>query len=225
MAGKIKVSFIVIAALLGVWLVTPVETQSAALQLIYGNNGGTIRPIAIDASGGVDASSDKLEDAAHTTADRMVPILGVRKDAAAQTTGADGDYSFVAVDAYGASFSRSDHPNRIRCNVTTSTATTLTALGGSCAAPGAGLSIYITDILFSASAAGIAADAHPTLKEGTGGTCGAGTAIVWQALTAAAIVVQDNRTVPIKLTANTELCWMSSTAGSKALVVSGYIAP
>jgi hypothetical protein len=87
------------------------------------------------------------------------------------------------------------------------------------------LSLYITDITFAASAAGIAADAFPTLKSGTGGTCGAATAVVWQALTAAAIVAVDNRTTPIKLPANNELCWIASTAGSKAIQVSGFIAP
>jgi hypothetical protein len=131
----------------------------------------------------------------------------------------------VGVDNYGALSARPDHPNRFNCIVTVSTATTLQAVGGSCATPGAGLSLYITDVLFAASAAGIAADAFPTLKSGTGGTCGAATVVVWQALTAAAIVAVDNRTVPIKLTAAHELCWISSTAGSKALQISGFIAP
>lgn len=118
-----------------------------------------------------------------------------------------------------------DHPNRIHCVVPVSTATTIQAVGGQCAAPGAGLSIYITDVYFSASAAGIAADAFPTIKSGTGGTCGSGTAVVWQALTAAATQSVDNRTIPIKITANNELCWITTTAGSKALQVSGFIAP
>jgi hypothetical protein len=124
-----------------------------------------------------------------------------------------------AIDTFG------DHPNRVHCVVTVSTATTIQAVGGSCIAPGAGLSLYITDVMFSASAAGIGADAFPTIKSGTGGTCGAATAVVWQALTAAAIVAIDNRTQPIKVTANNELCWISSTAGSKALQISGFIAP
>ena len=50
------------------------------------------------------------------------------------------------------------HPNHIKCQVTVSTATTIQAVGGSCAAPGAGLSIYITDIDFSTNAAAISAD-------------------------------------------------------------------
>ncbi len=114
---------------------------------------------------------------------------------------------------------------RFHCVVPVSTATTLTAVGGSCAAPGATNRLYITDIYFSASASGIAADAFPTLKSGTGGTCGTATAVVWQHLSAAAVNAVDNRSQPIPLTLNHELCWITSTAGSKTLQVSGYIAP
>lgn len=127
-------------------------------------------------------------------------------------------------DEDGVAMMRQDHPDRFRCTVTVSTATTIQAVGDSCAAPGANLSLYITDIMFSASAAGIAADAFPTLKYGTGGTCGTGTTVFWGALTAAAIVAVDNRSTPIKIPANNEICWISSTAGSKFLVISGYIA-
>lgn len=119
-----------------------------------------------------------------------------------------------------------DHPGRIRCTVAVSTATTVQAVGGSCVAPGATSSIYITDVKFGTSAAaGTAADSFPTLKSGTGGTCGAATAVVWQALTAANTTVVDNLTQPIKLTANHELCWIMTTAGSKTIDIVGYIAP
>lgn len=131
----------------------------------------------------------------------------------------------IVTDSTGALMARSDHTGRFHCTVTVSTATSLTAVGGSCAAPGAGQSLYVTDVVFAASAAGIAADAFPTLKYGTGGTCGTGTAVFWQALTAAAIVAVDNRTTPIKIPANNEICWISSTAGSKAIQISGFIAP
>jgi hypothetical protein len=125
----------------------------------------------------------------------------------------------------GVEYVRQDHPNRVHCTVAVSTATTIQAVGGSCAAPGAGLSLYITDIMFSSSAAGIAADAFPTLKYGTGGTCGTGTTVFWQALTAAAVIAVDNRSIPIKVPANNEICWITTTAGSKTVQVSGFIAP
>lgn len=119
------------------------------------------------------------------------------------------------------------HPNHIQCQQTISTATTLTAMGGSCAAPGAGLSIYITDISFSTNAAGITADSFNTLKSGTGGSCGTATAVIWQCMTTAATqaTCSQNLQTPIKVTANSEVCWINSTAGSKTVNIEGYIAP
>ena len=114
--------------------------------------------------------------------------------------------------------------SRFSCVVTTSTATTIQAVGGACVAPVDG-SLYVTDIYFAASAAGIAADAFPTLKYGTGGTCGAGTTVFWGALTAAAYVSGQSFVTPIRLPARNEMCWIESTAGSKFLVVNGYIGP
>lgn len=115
----------------------------------------------------------------------------------------------------------------IRCKATASTATTLTAFGGSCAAPGASLSLYITDITSSTNAAGIAADSYNTVKFGTGGTCGTGTTVLYAAMTAAAAqaTVSDHFTTPLKVTANNELCWINSTAGTKDFTISGFIAP
>jgi hypothetical protein len=123
---------------------------------------------------------------------------------------------------------RETHPNRFgfNCVVTVSTATTVQAVGGTCVAPGAGLSLYITDITFGTSAAaGTAADSFPTIKSGTGTTCGTGTAVVWQALTTANSSVVENRTTPIKVAANSDLCWIMTTAGSKTLQIAGFVAP
>lgn len=141
------------------------------------------------------------------------------------TSMSEADVSPLKVNPEGRLLVETDHPNRFRCTVTTSTATTLQAVGGSCAAPGAGLSLYVTDIFYSSSANGIAADAFPTLKYGTGGTCGSGTTVFWGALTAAAIVINQQFLTPIKIPANNELCWITSTAGSKFIVLNGYIAP
>lgn len=111
----------------------------------------------------------------------------------------------------------------IRCVVTVSTATTVQLVGGDCAArPNAAL--FITDILSSTNAAGIAADSYNTLKYGTGTVCGTGTTVIWFAMTPAATqsTVIDNRSYPIRLPQNTDLCWINSTAGSKAWVITGY---
>lgn len=173
------------------------------------------------------SSPVKTEDFASANGDWGSFTLGVRNDGGNTiTTSANGDYAQVSVDGYGVLWARSDHPNRINCLVPVSTATTLQAVGGSCVAPGAGLSIYISDIEFGTSAAaGTAADSFPTLKSGTGGTCGTGTAIIWQALTGANTTAVTNSTIPIKVAANSEVCWIMSTAGSKILQIRGFIAP
>jgi hypothetical protein len=116
--------------------------------------------------------------------------------------------------------------SNFRCTVTVSTATTIQAVGSSCVAPGAGLSIYLTGIQFSTSAASAtAADTMPTLKYGTGGTCGTGTTVFWLGLTTANSTLINNLITPIKIPANNEVCWIMTTAGTKALVLTGYIAP
>lgn len=117
--------------------------------------------------------------------------------------------------------------NPVICVVTVSTATTVQAFGAACLAGGRDVqyALYITDINFSASATGIAADAFPTLKYGTGTTCGTGTVIVWGELSASALVVPQQLKTPIRIPPNTDLCWISSTAGSKFIVITGYVAP
>lgn len=153
------------------------------------------------------------------------PTSAVRLFATHPTTGAAVHLLADAVNGLKMSVTSAAPGTRFHCVVPVSTATTIQAVGGSCAAPGATNRLYITDIYFSASASGIAADAFPTLKSGTGGTCGTATTVVWQHLSASAVNAVDNRSQPIPLTLNHELCWITSTAGSKALQVSGYIAP
>lgn len=112
----------------------------------------------------------------------------------------------------------------IRCVVTVSTATTIQAVGGDCAAK-VGQALFITDILSMTNASGIAADSYNTLKYGTGTTCGTGTTVIWFAMTPAATqtTVFDNSTYPIRLPQNVDLCWINSTAGSKGWVIKGYL--
>jgi hypothetical protein len=110
------------------------------------------------------------------------------------------------------------------CTVTASTATTLTAVGGSCVAPGASLSLYITDIEFGASAASsTTADSAPTIKYGTGGTCGTGTTVVWSGVQAANTMVASHFMAPLKIPHNNELCWIASVAGTKWGKITGYL--
>lgn len=109
------------------------------------------------------------------------------------------------------------------CVVTVSTATTIQAVGGDCAAT-AGFVHYVTGVNFSTNAGGIAADSFNTLKYGTGGTCGTGTTIWWGAMSPAATQAQTGEafTSPVRIPASNELCWINSTAGSKFLTITGY---
>ena len=156
----------------------------------------------------------------------FVNMAGLRVQTATPAAATATQPAPLTGDVYGVPYMRQDHPARFRCTVTVSTATTIQAVGGSCAAPGASLSLYITDIHFATSAAaGTAADSFPTLKYGTGGTCGTGTVVFWGALTTANSTVVNNLSTPIKIPANNEVCWIMTTAGSKFIVLEGYIAP
>ena len=114
----------------------------------------------------------------------------------------------------------------IRCVVAVSTAVTIPAVGAPCAAT-PNMALNITDILFATNAAGIAADSFNTLKYGTGTTCGTGTTVLWGAFTAAATQATNvmHFVTPLKLPQNVDLCWINSTAGSKFLVLSGFLSP
>lgn len=113
----------------------------------------------------------------------------------------------------------------VLCQVSNSGAAILTAFGGSCVAPGAGLSIYVTDIVASSTViSSTTADNYLEIKYGTGGTCGTGTTVVWSAYNLAFQPVVSGLTTPIKIPANNELCWMD-VVGNKSFVITGFIAP
>lgn len=116
--------------------------------------------------------------------------------------------------------------NQFRCTVTVSTATTVQAVGGDCAARNDSLKHYITGITASSSAAaGTAADSMMTLKYGTGTTCATGETVFWLALQAANTTVVDRFLTPIRIPAANDLCWINTTAGTKTWVITGYLAP
>lgn len=112
-----------------------------------------------------------------------------------------------------------------RCTVEASTATTAQALGGDCNGV-VGLAHYVTDIIASSSAAaGTTADSMMTLEYGTGTTCGTGTTRFWLALQGANTSIVQSFKTPIRIPDGNDMCWIMSTAGTKTLVITGYIAP
>lgn len=64
---------------------------------------GIVRLVHVDGAEGAKAVKElvRLEDAAHTSADPGVPVLGVRQDTAASLAGTDGDYTMPIFDASG----------------------------------------------------------------------------------------------------------------------------
>lgn len=83
------------------------------------------------------------------------------------------------------------------------------------AAPGASLSLYITDIVLSNGATA----GNITLLDGSGGTV---LFEIYPAINGGATISLRS---PIKLTANTALCITSTTVTTHSIFVSGYIAP
>lgn len=82
--------------------------------------------VQLGATGTGATSLGKAEDAAHTTGDAGVMMLGVRNDAAASQTSANGDYGAPSLDAAGRQFSYGGPVEEIVG--TASTVTTLTNL-------------------------------------------------------------------------------------------------
>jgi hypothetical protein len=148
-------------------------------------------------------------------------------DAASPTSvSTAGDLVALRASLQGRLMVMTDHPNRFHCTAINQSATTLTAFGAPCAAPGAGLSLYITSITASASViATTTADQFLEIKSGTGGTCGTGTAVVWAAYNLAFAPTTATFPTPIRVGTITELCWMHAATGSKTFIVDGYIAP
>lgn len=131
--------------------------------------------------------------------------------APANQVSADADVVRIAADRDGAIYTH-PHPPRIWHSAAEyTTAQTDTSLK---AAPGAGLSHYITDIYFAAN--GIVTI---TLEEGT-------TTLKFRYYAAAAgDGVAKTFAVPIKLTANTALTLTTSAATTCTVVINGYTAP
>jgi len=185
---------------------------------------GNIATIGTSVTPGTAAGNlGKAEDVGAGSGDTGIAMLAVRNEGTTQLTSATGDYGSPTIDAYGVLYTHSDHPNRWYANVL-STATTLTEIK---AAPGAGLSLYITDIsVYNSALSTATADAHPTLKFGTGANCATGTTTFWRMMNGVTFTGSEQTFLtPIKLTANNALCFITSVAGTRVWNISGFTAP
>lgn len=115
------------------------------------------------------------------------------------------------------------HGLRFACNSGVSTATTLTQCQ---AAPASGNSLYVTDVVMSASVAATAnSNEQLLLKYGTGSNCATGTTTFFAVFNPANGGVAHHFDPAIRLTAAQAICWMDAVAGSKFISVSGWMGP
>lgn len=195
-------------------------SQQNVVNAITGDGAGLIVGINNSFSGN---DPMKIEDDTASSGATGMFSLNVRNDGPNQLTNNSLEYSAMAVDAYGAAYSRQDHPNRIACNVL-STATTSTIVTG-CSAPGAGLSIYLTSLQWHSSIISTTTN-FMTIQSGTGGNCGASVDVLYRGY--AQVAFSGREAVfqtPIKAPANEEICLLHPGAGTRLVSIQGFIAP
>ena len=198
-------------------------TEAAALRVTMASDSTGV--VSVDDNGGsltvdnggtfaVQAAGDIAHDAADSgnpikTGSKSVLFNGTAPPNAAAS---EGDRVNHIADEYGRQFVEITHPNHWDVSVDYAVAQTNATVK---AAPGAGLSLYITDILLSNGATA----GNVTLLDGSGGT------VKWEAYPAITGGAKDSRRSPIKLTANTLLAITSTTVTTHSLTISGFTAP
>jgi len=163
------------------------------------NDGSTDLAVAIEGSAGKTAG---------------IQVMG-RYDSTIPTAVDDGDATLLLTDTYGALQTTGHVANAFRAAQNQSSAQTNTEL---VATPGAGKSLYITDIIISNGAT----EGNVKLVEDTGGTPADILEVMYFAINGGCVI---NLQTPLKLTANKNLGYTSVTCTTHSVAVSGYIAP
>lgn len=125
---------------------------------------------------------------------------------------AEDDRANAIGDLYGRLYVETTHPNYWNVSADYAAAQTDTSVK---AAPGVGLSLYITDIVISNGATA----GNITLLDGSAG------AVKFEIYPAINGGCSTNLRTPIKLTANTALCITSTTVTTHSVNITGFIAP
>lgn len=166
-------------------------------------------------TGGADANGNTAGDVAHDSPDSGNPVKvgAVAKETDSTDPGsvAENDRTNLIADRNGRLFVNISHPNLWTANNNFAGAQTDTSIK---AAPGEGLSLYITDVILTTDTAmniqledGDDADVIPPLYFAANG----GASMNFQ--------------TAIRLTANRSLTITSSAGGNHSVLVNGYIAP
>lgn len=154
-------------------------------------------------------------DVAHDTTDAGEPVkIGMKAyeldGTAPQTAVAEADRVNAISDLVGRQYVATEHPRFFHVSADYASAQTNTSLR---AAPGAGLALYVTDIMISNGATA----GNITLLDGSGGT------VLFEIYPAINGGVSMNLKNPIKLTDNTALVVTSTTVTTHSVFVSGFI--
>lgn len=154
-------------------------------------------------------------DTAHDTADAGEPVkIGMKAyeldGTAPQTAVAEADRVNAIGDLVGRQYVATEHPRFWHVSADYASAQTNTSVQAS---PGAGLALYITDIMISNGATA----GNITLLNGSGGT------VLFEIYPAVNGGVSLNLKNPIKLSDATALCITSTTVTTHSVFVSGFI--
>lgn len=156
---------------------------------------------------------DVADDAATAGNPVLVAGVAVETDGTDPTTvSAEGDAAYLRTDRARRLLVSEHHPRGFFVSADYGSAQTNTSVK---AAPGASLSLYITDIVISNGATA----GNITLLDGSGGTV---VFEIYPAINGGCTISLRN---PIRLTANTALCITSTTVTTHSVNIGGYIAP
>lgn len=162
------------------------------------------------------ATNTPVGNIAHDSADSGGPLkIGGRADTTFQTAVADGDRVDALFDVYGAIRARTDQPNLWSYH--DDDAAAVTTDGTVQSAPGAGLSVYITDVIFSI---GAATASSIFLEESTTKIIGP---IYLEAIAGRTVHVRF--ATPKKCTANTAILVTNTGSITFSVDILGFIAP
>lgn len=133
-----------------------------------------------------------------------------------------GNHAPRIADLEGIPYVNNGHPRAVFCQMAAGTGTTLAELTG-CAAV-ASTSYYIKAVVMTGGIA-TAATIPALIRSGTGANCGTGTVTwvtCWHTTASDCTFYFDP---PIKVTAAHALCHIDATAGTKSVMLTGYLAP
>lgn len=222
-AGELQVDVLSVPAPLDV---VGGGTEAAALRVTLANDSTGVVSVddngsSLTVDGTVTANQggapwSEQGNVAHDSADSGNPLkIGGRADTTFQTAVADGDRVDAVFDVYGVQAVRDDHPNKWSYHDDDVVA--VTTDGTVQSAPGVGLSVYITDIIFSV---GAATASSIFLEESTTKILGP---YYLEAIAGRSIHIRFK--TPKKATANTAVLVTNTGAISFSVDILGFIAP